>query len=184
MNVADWSDENLRRFGEYEAFVVEGRVWSNVAIHDQSCRVAGALVGLGLSPGERVLMVLPHGIPCLAASAGILRSGGVMVQVHSSSTPTEIERIARDCASAFVVTTADVASRALAATRVRHVLAFGAPGSPTTNWITAEDRLAGSVPLERSVPRSATDEAAVCYTSGTTGRPRGVVFTHGSIDAN
>src|SRR5713226_5777434 len=60
MTLARLGDENIRRFGEYDALAFAGRRLTNVDQHRAGCRVAHALRRLGVEPGDRVLVMLPN----------------------------------------------------------------------------------------------------------------------------
>ena len=104
MNFADWSDENVRRFGDYDAVVAGDRVWTNGVLHDHACRLASGLLELGVAPGDRVALLLPNCVEMAIAFAAILRSGGVAVPVFASASADEIARIVALSAPAAIVT--------------------------------------------------------------------------------
>ena len=60
MSLALLSDDNIRRYGEYEALAFEGRRITNMDQHRAASRVAHALVRLGVQPGDRVVVMLPN----------------------------------------------------------------------------------------------------------------------------
>ena len=57
MTLARLSDDNIRRYGEYEALAFEGRRLTNVDQHRAACRAAHALRRLGVEPGDRVVVM-------------------------------------------------------------------------------------------------------------------------------
>src|SRR5271169_4169861 len=99
MNIACLEDENLETYGDYDALVVGNRTWTSRAVHDRCCRLAGALVSLGLEPGDRVVLLLPSGFELTVAFTAVLRAGGVPVVLHPDSRLSEIERVITHCAA-------------------------------------------------------------------------------------
>lgn len=126
-------------------------------------RAAAGYAARHLAPGDRVAVQLPNGLPWLRAVLGALRAGLVVVPVNTAYTEPELEYVLADSGAALLV----------------------APG--------ARDGIAG-VPVTPVAPEGdgpppavADDPAALaflCYTSGTTGRPRGAMLTSGALRAN
>ncbi|WP_137162015.1 AMP-binding protein [Blastococcus sp. CCUG 61487] len=126
-------------------------------------RAAAGYAERGLAVGDRVAVQLPNSVAWLRAVLGALRAGLVVVPVNTAYTEPELEYLLTDSGAALLV----------------------AP--------TARDELAG-VPVcpgppdaDGPPPAVADDDDALaflCYTSGTTGRPRGAMLTSGALRAN
>ncbi|MDK3255693.1 AMP-binding protein [Blastococcus capsensis] len=126
-------------------------------------RVAAGYAGRGLAPGERIAVQLPNGVDWLRAVLGALRAGLVVVPVNTAYTDPELEHVLTDSGAALLVATSD-----------RDELA-GVPVCP-------------GPPEAEGPPAAVADDsealAFLCYTSGTTGRPRGAMLTSGALRAN
>jgi long-chain acyl-CoA synthetase len=182
MNLASLADENLATFGEYEATIYEDCAYSNREQFDASRRLAGALAGLGIGPGDRVVVMLPN-CPEVGQSYGaILRLGGVAVPVLFLLVTEELRHILVDSDARAIITSPEFAAKALEAASALEpaptvIVAGGAPAGT----ISYEDLVASGSPETPVVDRAPSDPALFMYTSGTTGRPKGVVLTHANM---
>ncbi|HWH29670.1 MAG TPA: AMP-binding protein [Mycobacteriales bacterium] len=177
MNLATWVQRNGRRLRDEPAVAEGDRVhatWSALAR-----RVAAVATGLrdgfGLSPGDRVAVVLRNRPEYLEAMFGAWHAGLVAVPVNARLHRDEIAYVLDHSGSAVVVTDDehgdDVVPLVDRLDRLR--AAVLAPG---LDW----ERLAGAAP-GGLVDRAPDDPAWLFYTSGTTGRPKGATLTHRNL---
>ena len=142
--------------------------------HTRSNRLAHGLQGLGVGRGDRVGLLLDNSEPLhwLVSYLGIHKAGAVAVPLLARLGPLELSRILKD-AGATAALCSEVAPEVRAA--VRSVVAT-APGTDL-RWddlLSADDRDLGPT-------NSPDDVADIMYTSGTTGRPKGVLVRHGGL---
>jgi acyl transferase domain-containing protein/acyl-CoA synthetase (AMP-forming)/AMP-acid ligase II/thioesterase domain-containing protein len=181
MNVACLEDQNLEIYGDYDALVVGSRTWTSRALHDHCRRLAGALAQLGLTPGDRIVLLLPSGFELMVAFTAILRAGGVPVVLYPDSPGSEIARVSAHCGAKGVIATFTRVSSLTADAIPLHIV-VGANGENRAAGSHAFERLLEcDTPLCQPVPRAAHDVAQIIYTSGTTGTPKGIAYTHGEI---
>jgi acyl-CoA synthetase (AMP-forming)/AMP-acid ligase II len=177
MNVAVWVERHGRRRPDDPALADGERVhasWGAMA-----ARVAGTAAGLregfGLSPGERVAIVMRNRPEYLEALFAIWRAGLVAVPVNARLHRDEIAHILDDSGSAVVVTDEEHADDVESLVGAVGALQAAVP-APGPQW----DRLTASAP-GALVDRAPADAAWLFYTSGTTGRPKGATLTHRNL---
>ena len=178
MNLATLGEENVRRFGEYVALHFEGRDYTNVQQQRAAARAARALARLGVGVGDRVVVLLPNCPEVMQAYGGILRLGAVIVPVVFLLSPDEVRHILEDSEARVVVTSPELVSKVEGWTGPV-VLVGGGPGG--LDWETLLACEDADAPI---VPRQPSDLAVILYTSGTTGRPKGVALSHDNLAAN
>ncbi|MFG2960242.1 FadD3 family acyl-CoA ligase [Streptomyces sp. NPDC048291] len=152
------------RFGDAEA-VVDGPLRLTFAQLAERVRVAaGAFAALGVGRGDRVAIWAPNSAEWIVAAFGLLTAGGVLVPVNTRFKAAEAHDIVvRSGAKAVLVQQGFLG------------LEFtGPPGVPVIDLKSGF--LDGGSPLERHV--GGDDVADIVFTSGTTGRPKGVLMTH------
>jgi long-chain acyl-CoA synthetase len=167
--------------GDYRRLFFEGRWWSSFELSDQAKRFAGGLVGLGVEPGERVLVMLANGPEVGSVYQGAWRAGAAVTPVLFLLQPHEIARVIRQAEPSVVVAGPEflpgIRAALDGAPAARAIVTTGAadPGD------VAFDDLIAAEPLELPVPRGDDDLAALLFTGGTTGDSKGVMLSHGNI---
>lgn len=184
-NLARLELENLERFGVYTRLHFEDRSFTNL----EELRLAGSLArvldGYGVRQGDRVLVMLPNSPEFTAAFQAVWTIGGTIVPVIAQWTAGEIANILRGAEPVVALTVPALAPRiaqANAAVQVlKRLLVLGESDVPEAENIMAV--LGGAPPVETPVDSLPSDLAILLYTSGTTGKPKGVMITHENMAA-
>ncbi|GGQ55767.1 MULTISPECIES: AMP-dependent synthetase/ligase [Actinomycetes] len=167
----------------------EGGAWRPVtaaAFAGEVTAVAKGLVAAGLEPGDRVAVMSRTRYEWTLLDFAIWAAGGQTVPVYPTSSADQVEWIVRDAGVRYVVTETPDNS---ATVRTGTAALDPAPEVWELDAGAVDDLVARGrdVPDEQVTKRrtalTADTVATVCYTSGTTGRPKGCVLTHGNLYA-
>jgi acyl-CoA ligase (AMP-forming) (exosortase A-associated) len=159
-------------------------------LHALASDVARGLLALGLGPGDRVAIYLPKTVPMVAAAFGTALAGGVFVPVNPVLKGAQVAHILRDSGARVLVTAAPrlaaVASALGDCPALGHVVLTDAAGAASTGGPAMLD-WAGLLAAGRGGAaghrRIDADLAAIFYTSGSTGAPKGVMLSHRNLVA-
>jgi malonyl-CoA/methylmalonyl-CoA synthetase len=159
------------------------------AIGARSLRMARVLTSRGLRRGDRLAVQLANRAEFVDLFLACLELGVIFVPINVLYRGREVGHIVRDAEPVAVVTTLDLAALAPAGTLVWDVdeLAGEAGGAADPSGPVPHESLgmttATSTQAE-SLGMTASTAAAIVYTSGTTGRAKGAVLSHGNLAAN
>ena len=177
MNAAEHllGEKALARHGARAALVCGDEVLSYRALAAEVARAANALRALGVQPGERVLLLLRDTPEFVAAWLGAVQAGAVAIGLNTKLGEEDYRHVLADSGARLLV-----AEDAL----------LGALG-PLATQLAQQNRLANSAPWREAVRRAAQpavfhdarpeDAAFWLYSSGTTGRPKGIVHAHRDV---
>ncbi len=159
--------------------VVPGGPTLNYAeLFDLADHLSGALASVGAHPGDRVLVQVDKSATAVALYLACLGAGTVHVPLNPSFTLAEVEYFIADCEPAVIVCPTERAQAIAALASTAKVLTLDADGSGT---LTSAAESAAPLAV---VDRDEHDLAALVYTSGTTGRPKGSMVTHANLRHN
>jgi len=174
----------VARHPERTALVAGDARLSYREIGDYACRLAHALHLRGLQRGERVVIFMDSGWRCAASVFSVLLAGGVFVTVNAQTKRDKLAFILRDAGARILLSESHLA----------RVFGPVAEQSPALRVLCASDTEALPAGVENldaalanlpttPLPQSTItlDLAALLYTSGTTGEPKGVMHTHQSL---
>ena len=147
-------------------------------LNEQANRVATALIGLGVKPGELVGMCGVNSAQWVAFYYGVLKAGAVAVTLSAGLTPDELTLLVNH-ANTHILFTDKVRLADLKGPKGPACLEkVVCPGGD----LTMEGLLSAGSASFKAVDRDRDDTAAVLYTGGTTGMPKGVMLTHEGIN--
>ncbi|MEU1889349.1 long-chain fatty acid--CoA ligase [Micromonospora rifamycinica] len=160
----------------------EGSTVTYARFADAVDRVGAVLRDLGVGAGDTVAYLGENSPEFLEVMFAAARLGAVFVPVNTRLAPPEIAHVLADCAARVLIHDPQLAAAvatALPAARLRHVVVTG-EGTPDRPGLAPLAREADPERTGRADP-GLEEPAAIVYTSGTTGRAKGAVLTHGNL---
>ncbi len=142
-------------------------------LDERARRYAASLVAAGVLAGDRVLVALPNSVWLFEMIVGAARVGAVTVPVNTRLSDRELLLVTEDAGPSVVVGEAALLDRVPRLGAERHRVAVGAGYEA---WLSASDPLHGH-------PGTIDDVVLQIYTSGTSGRPKGVLLTDRNLAA-
>ncbi|MBX3493686.1 MAG: malonyl-CoA synthase [Parvibaculum sp.] len=158
------------------------RDWSFDRLSAYAARYTALFAQLGLKPGDRIALQVEKSPEALVIYLACLRGGFVFLPMNTAYRVEEVDYLVGDAEPALIVCdpAAETAIAGIAARRgVPHVLTLDADAHGS--FIDAVAAVADAVPPATC---GADDLAVILYTSGTTGKPKGAMLTHGNLAAN
>ena len=146
------------------------RALDHAGLAERAARIAGGLAERGVGPGDRVAWLGVNAVATLETCFATWALGAVAVPLNHRLAPAEVGYMLDDCGATLLVHGPD-ADDLVAAT---------APGIPVVRGV--EDLARG--PARDDAGAGLDDPAVLLYTSGTTGRPKAAVLTHGNLTWN
>ncbi|MGY1689888.1 long-chain-fatty-acid--CoA ligase [Geodermatophilus sp. SYSU D01105] len=176
-NLAQHLLDTAAEHGDRTALRMDDAVLTYDGFRDAAARVAAGLRARGVTPGDRVGMVLPNVLSFPVVFYGALMAGAAVVPMNPLLKAREVEYYLRDSGARLVVALDSVGGAATEAAGEVGVDAV------TVGPTDAGDALAGDAGGD-VVERDDTDAAVILYTSGTTGQPKGAELTHANLRGN
>src|SRR4051812_16598663 len=185
MNVAQNLERSARLFPGAAAIVFEGRTITYAELEARVSRAAHGLRALGVDAGDRVALFLPNIPEFAVAYLAAQKLGAIAVSVNALLRTDELRYVLGDSGAGVVFTTAAMLPELaplrgeLPALRDVVVCEGDAPGERTL-----DDLCASQPDRFRARAMDKDDPAAILYTSGTTGKQKGAVLSHGNVVSN
>lgn len=153
-----------------------GKLWDNAH------KTAGALADAGVTPGDRVAVQVEKSLAALELYLGTILAGGVYLPLNTAYTASELDYFLENAEPTVFVCDTDRAGsleRVAAKAGVSRVFTLTPDGMGSLT-----EAAEAASPIPHAAPRGRDDLAAILYTSGTTGRSKGAMLTHGNLASN
>ena len=155
-------------------------VWTYAELNDRANRIATALLKMGIKPGDHVGLCTPNSGDWMAFYFGVIKTGAVAVTYSFLLKKNELEFLVGHARPRVLFTTED---------KLEALKGLRGSGGVETVISTGGDLdldrlMAMGNGTFKAVDRERTDTAAILYTGGTTGTPKGVMLSHENINAS
>jgi len=141
-------------------------------------RLTAGLQDAGLEKGDRVLILAPNSADWVASALGVMNAGAVVVPLDTQMPGEDLEHALSDSEPRFVFTTSSLKDRLPDEMDDVRIYLFDAESDASDSWVGLLADEPASAVAEKD------DVAAIFYTSGTTGPPKGVPLTHKNLSSN
>ncbi len=178
--IVDWIAHNAANLPDATATIElpSGRRQSYAAMHDRVGRIAGWLAELGVQRGDRVGVLALNSVDALDIIFATWRLGAIHLALNFRLTPSELDYIIGNAEPKILIHDRDMAKTVSElSVAIEHLIETDGEGGESD----FETRTRAGTPVGRIVDLEPDDQCMLMYSSGTTGRPKGVIITHGMM---
>ena len=187
---------SARQYGDRTALVTGGRRFSFNELNELSNRLANSLRGIGVETGDRVTLYAQNSWEWVVSYYAIHKLGAIANPINAMLTPEEVGFVVGDCGAKALIASREKGEPLLALKgggaaggsagadgTLREIVLFG-DGTPAPGAVAFDELLAaGSLDMQVA-PVPADSLSTICYTSGTTGHPKGAMHSHRNVIVN
>ncbi len=164
--------------GERAAIICDGEILSWRAFGEASNRVANALIASGLKPGDTVVVAMENGIETVETLFGVMKAGCVSAPLNLTVSDDALTMMIGDSQAKAVIVSENQRARFAGLIKEHGCLQLVALGETDGLW-TSYDEWKSAQPVSPPAVDIAPDGLLnIIYSSGTTGRPKGIAHTH------
>jgi malonyl-CoA/methylmalonyl-CoA synthetase len=163
------------------AITEDSRTWTRAELSELAGRIHGALQSLGAQPGKPVCVIVEKSVQAFGAYLACLRGGYAFFPINAGYTDSEIDYLVGDAGPKVVIGDPERAAALGKLAAARGAAFASLAGDGTGSLMEAADKVTAAPELYPATDKS---WAALLYTSGTTGKPKGAVLSHGNLLAN
>ncbi|KMY29078.1 O-succinylbenzoate--CoA ligase [Lysinibacillus xylanilyticus] len=178
MNSSNLLARNARKYPMSEAVVCQGRRVTYRDLDEQVTRLSHALLEQGVRQGDKVIIFMPNVVEFVVSYFAIQRIGAIVVPVNAKFTLQEVEYVAQHAdAKAILVHEAIFAA-------VENITVIPLKikiGQEQDGWLNYEALIQHASIQTIDCQLNEDDVSTILYTSGTTGKPKGVLFSYRNI---
>lgn len=185
MSLATLLREKAKIHSSKVAFILNAEKLSYGEWEEKSNRLANALLKLGIKKGDRIVILLPSSAEFMACYIGVIKAGAWATPLDIRFSVDELDFLFQDCQPQAIISESPyleaMASHLPKYTSLRYIISLSTP-TPTSS-LSYQELLAKASAEPPRQPIAEGDVAHLRYTSGTTGRPKAGLITHGAEQA-
>ena len=183
MNITHHVERASQLSPQKVALIFEDVALTYSDLNQQANRLANGLRKLGVTVGDRVALFLPNSPDFVIAYLGVLKLGAIAVSLNVMLKSNEVEFILNDCTAKVLITT-EALSQESCQVNLPHLETILITDGLAPQGISLSQLMAEASPIAYAIEMAATAAAAIVYTSGTTGFPKGATLSHSNIISN
>ena len=185
MNIFDALEDSKNRCPEKDAIWYGGVATTYAQLYHQVCCLSSALEQQKLHKGERVALFLPNGPHFLISYFATVRLGAIAVSLNVMLKRDEVKFILNDCGTTILITCDRLLDQLPHVDETPALKKILCVDESQHTGVIGIDKLLARVRGTHTAANLAHDEgAAILYTSGTTGKPKGALLSHGNLLSN
>lgn len=185
MTLTEMLEESCRIYSKKNALIFRKIRITYRQLNNQLTTVSYGLIRLGIKKGEKIAILLKNCPEYIVSYFAILKAGGIVIPLNFMLKEEELKYILDNAGVSTIITSAEfmptINRLKLRLEKLKQVIMVGEKTPETINFC---DLLSESLAGEKVLHLKPEDVAAILYTSGTTGHPKGVLLTHGNLISN
>jgi acyl-CoA synthetase (AMP-forming)/AMP-acid ligase II len=179
MNISELLSRNARKYPLHEAVVTETERISYQTLNELVNQFASSLQSLDIKASDKVVLFMPNTLEFVISYFAVQRLGAIIVPVNAKLTQAELEYIIDHCDAKALIVHEDLFETARPFSN-RSLLCIKT-GDAEDGWRSFQTCIQSGTNEEIECLLTEEDDSTILYTSGTTGKPKGVLFTNRNI---
>lgn len=196
MTLTEMLEESCRTYLKKRALIFGKKRITYGELNNQVKRVSCGLLQLGIKRDEKIAILLKNCPEYIVSYFAILKAGGIVIPLNFMLKEEELKYILDNAEVSTIITSPEfmpiINCLKLQLEKLKQVIVVGEKTPGTINFChllsepssLAAQGLGGPLASEKILDLNPDDVAAILYTSGTTGHPKGVLLTHGNLISN
>lgn len=171
--------------GAKTALVIDNQSFTYQQLDAISNQVANGLLAAGVEPGDRVSLYGANAWEWVVSYFGVLKTGAVVNPINVMLTPGEVEFVVQDCGAKAIISSVEKGTALLGLEDRTSLNALILYGNDVPEQATSFHELIKGQDESFSIPEIPAEQlSTICYTSGTTGKPKGAMLSHEAVLTN
>ncbi len=184
-SIAQIITDAAQRYTNKTALIIGDQQFSYAELDALSNQVANSLVAIGVSPGDRVTLYGANAWEWVVSYYGVLKTGAVVNPINVMLTPEEVAFVVEDCGAKAIIASKEKGLPLVGLetrTSIEKLILYG---EDIPVGATSFEHLIEEAPEDFISPLIDPDSmSTICYTSGTTGKPKGAMLSHKAVITN
>ncbi|SOB89803.1 feruloyl-CoA synthase [Ureibacillus xyleni] len=178
MNSSNLLARNARKYPTHEAIICHGRRITYQTLDEQVTRLSHALLSKGIGQEDKVILFMPNVLEFVVSYFAVQRIGAIVVPVNAKFTLSEVEYVAEHAEAKAILAHEAIFTAVENLSNIELKIKTGQAKGDWESYTTLIEN-ANNSPIDCQL--NGDDLSTILYTSGTTGKPKGVLFSYQNI---